>query len=176
VDIQEQWEKALKKTEILRPSVRPLETYQSTQVPYVFLAESSVNRGDTVVRKGEVTVEKPSIVLPFNMPFFEGFEFEKEMEVSEDFLQSFFLVRGIHFPSFRYNNKTSSLDIYEGSLSEAVKHHRERLEREEDARTGMLCGPEGVWPFSVLLFVCMQAHRAAEGDIRRLFEDYRRGL
>lgn len=177
MNIQDGWEKAEKKTEIIRPRIQPLHTFQSTVIPYVFLSKSKINPGDTVVRKGEVIVRKPSIVLPQNMPQFEGFKFEEEMAMDEDLLKSFFLVRGISFPSMKYDNKTFSMDVFEGGLSKAVKHFTERFQREEDVETGLLTGPEDTWPLSVLIFVCGQASRAAETDVKKLFDEAeRRGL
>ncbi len=172
--IQDAWEKALKKTDIVRPRVQPLHSYESTRIPYVFLAASSVNSGDTVVRKGEVIVEKPSIILPFNLPQFEGFEFEGESDFKQDFLNTFFLVRGVSFPSFKYNNQTSGIDVHEGKVSSAIKSYMEKFQREEDVHSGLLTGPEDVWQFSVLLFVGGQIARSAEGDIRRLMDDYKK--
>ena len=68
MDIHKSWEKALKRTEIIRPRVQPLHAFESTHLPYIFLGESSVNTGDSVVRKGEVLVEKPALVLPPSTP------------------------------------------------------------------------------------------------------------
>ncbi len=175
MNIQDSWEKALKKTEIIRPRVQPLHTFSETRLPYIFLSESAINRGDTVVRKGEVAVEKPAIVLPSNMPQFEGFEFEKDLHVSEDTLKTFFLVRGVSFPSFKYNNKTASTEVYEGSLSRALEHHRAALAQNEDVHSGLVTGPEDCWQLSVILFVCTQISRSAESDIRRLLDDFRPG-
>jgi hypothetical protein len=174
MNIQDSWEKALKRTEIVRPRVTPLETYAATIVPYTFLAESSINIGDTVVRNGEVSVEKPSIVLPFNLPQFEGFQFEEDLKVNEDLLKSFFLVRGISFPSFKYNNRTSSVDIYEGKLSQAVEHFARQHHEKEDVNSGVIVGPEDAWQFSVLIFVCSQMARSAGNDVKRLFDDMKR--
>ena len=174
MNIQDGWEKALKQTEIVRPRVQSLHTFEVTRLPYVFLAESSVNSGDTVVRKGEVLVERPALVLPFNRPQFEGFDFEESLHVQEDLLTSFFLVRGVSFPSLKYNNKTDSLDIHEGRLSKTLGHYTTLLHREEDVHTGLVTGPEDVWQFSILIFVGSQVIRSAEGDIRKLFEDYKR--
>lgn len=174
MNIQDAWEKALKKTEIIRPRVQPLQTYSATQVRYVCLSESSVNSGDTVVRRGEVHVEKPSIVLPFNLPQFEGFEVDEGSPFDEDGLRNFFLVRGISFPSFKYNNRTSSLEVFEGGLSKAIEHHKQQMQRDEDVQTGLVAGPEDCWQFSVLIFVCGQVIRSADGDIRRLLDDWGR--
>ena len=68
MNLQDAWEKALRKTEIVRARVLPLETFTQTRLPYIALAEAEVNRGDTVVRKGEGLVEKPSPILPPNPP------------------------------------------------------------------------------------------------------------
>ena len=173
MDIHESWEKALKQTEIIRPRVQPLSTFEATQIPYIFLAESIVNHGDTVVRKGEVTVEKPTIILPPYMPQFEGFEFEEKFAGAEDYLTTFLLVRGIKFPSMKYENKVNSLDIYEGKLQAATDHFSKMFQKQENVSAGLVIGPEDCWQFSVLVFVCTQALRSAEGDIRKIFDRYR---
>ena len=175
MSIQENWEKALKKTEVIRPRVMPLHTFATTHVPYVFLAESAVNTGDTVVRKGEIAIERPAIILPPNMPQFDGFEFDDEAShLNEEFLKSFFLVRGVTFPSYKYNNKTQSVDIYEGRLSQAIEHYLGSHARDENTHSGLISGPEDVWQLSVLIFVCGQVARSADGDVRRLMDDLRR--
>lgn len=174
MDIQELWEKALKGTEIIRPRIQPLMTFESTRLPYIFLAESAVNTGDTVVRKGEVVVEKPSLILPSNLPQFEGFDFEKNLQTSRDVLTNFLLLRGVRFPSFRYNNKVESLDVCEGKLSKAIDEYSKQLAKAENVSTGLLIGPEEAWPFSVLIFICTQVIRSADRDIQKLLEILRR--
>ena len=52
MDIDQLWEKAQRKTEIIRGRVKGLSTFHSTQVSYLFLAESSVNEGHTIIREG----------------------------------------------------------------------------------------------------------------------------
>ncbi len=172
MDIHDSWEKALKATEIIRPRVQPLQTFESTQIPYIFLAESLVNYGDTVVRRGEVTVDKPSIILPPHLPQFEGFEFDKEFSGVEDYLTTFLLVRVIRFPSMKYENKIASLDIREEKLAKAVEFFSRELQRQENVSTGLVIGPEDCWQFSALIFICGQITRSADGDIRKLFERF----
>ncbi len=168
MNIEEAWEKALKHTEIIRPRVKPLDTFKATHLPYVFLAESSVNMGDCVVRKGEVLVEKPSIILPPDSPQLDGFDFEDALKFQQDMIINFLLVRGIGLPSFRYNNKTCSLDIFEGRLSKAIEKYTHELQKEENVTSGLIIGPEDSWQFSVLIFVCMQILRSADNDIKNL--------
>lgn len=174
MNIQDGWEKALKNTRIIRSRAQELQTFSDTTVSYVFLAEALVNRGDTIVRKGEVLVEKPAIIMPSNLPFFEGFDFEKEFGSGQDMVTNFLLVRGVAFPSMKYNNKTNKLEIYDGRIEKAIEYHSDMMQRKEDVYSGLVVGPEDCWQFSVLIFLCSQIVRSADGDIRRLMEYFRK--
>ena len=172
MDFDSIWKKALANTEIIRSRVQALMTLSDTRVPYVFLSESSINEGDTVVRKGEVVVRKPSLLIPPNNPQFSGFEFGGDKNFNENSLINFLLIRGVTIPSMYYNNQTSSLDIYEGSLSQAIKEYAESLQQQENVTTGLIAGPEDCWQFSLLIFICSQIAKNAEHDIRKLLKDY----
>ena len=175
MNFYEAWTRALKETDIIRTRVSSLQTFADTRVPYVFLSPSSINDGDTVVRKGEIVIQRPALVLPPNVPQFEGFEFEKGEGETDGSVINFLLVRGVSIPSLKYNNQTSSLDIFEGDVFRAVSFFANQLEREEDVVTGLMAGNEETWQFSVLIFICSQIARNTELDLRRLMEDYRRG-
>lgn len=173
MDIHQLWEKTLKSTQIIRPRVQALQVHGTTHLPYVFLAESSINRGDTVVRKGEVMVDEPRLVLPSHLPQFEGFDFEEEWKSAQNYLMNFLMVRGIRFPSHKFENKTAQLDVFEGDLSKSVPHFRKLLEHQENVSTGLVIGPEDCWQFSVLVFIASQVMRQADGDIQRLLDEFR---
>ena len=79
MNFEKMWGKALKHTEIVRARIQALSMLGDTHVPYVLLSESSINVGDTVVRKGEVLVQKPSLIIPPNNPQFKGFDFALEL-------------------------------------------------------------------------------------------------
>ena len=172
MDIEELWSKALKQTEIIRARMQDLATFEATSLPYIFLAESGLNPGDTVVRKGQILVERPSLIFP--SPQFQGFEFEQELHVSEDAMLNFLLVRGVRFPSLRYRHELSSLDLREGSLQQAIEAYGESLAQAEDIHTGLVIGPEEAWQCSVLILVGRLVIRSAEGDVRRLLESWRK--
>ena len=174
MDIQALWERALKRTEILRMRLQDLATFEATAVPYVFLAESALNQGDTVVRKGQVLIEHPSIVLPTLSPRFEGFEFEPEWHLGENALTTFLLMRGIQFPSLKYRHQLSSLDVVERSLKEAVQEFKTQLTMSEDITTGLVLGPEDAWQFSILILVGALVVRSAPGDLRRIFDAWKK--
>ena len=174
MDIQELWDKARKHTEILRMRLADLSTFDATAVPYTFLAESSLNPGDTVVRKGQVLIERPAIVLPGFSPQFEGFAFDTDLHVSEDAVTTLLLVRGIQFPSLKYRHQISSLDVFEASLQKAITHFTDQLTTAEDIKTGLVIGPEDTWQFSLLLLVGAMVVRSAEGDLRRILDAWRK--
>ena len=174
MDIYETWDKALKHTEIIRSRLQTLMTFQETRVPYIFLSESTINLGDTVVRKGEVLVEKPSIILPPNIPQFEGFELGEAFPGSEDKFLNYLLIRGISLPSLKYNNRTHALDLFEGKLSSAIKHYESFLQQKENVSAGLLTGPEDCWQFSVMIFICSQIAKNAETDFRRIRDEYKK--
>lgn len=174
MDIEKAWKHALKHTEIVRSRIQSLGTTSDTKVPYVLLSESTINMGDTVVRKGMVVVERPSLIVPPNNPQFKGFNFEDVVENTENSLINFLLVRGISIPSMRYDNKINSLDIYEGKLSTAIKHYNKKLQMEENIISGLIAGPDDCWQFSLLIFICSQIARNADQDIRRLLEEHRK--
>ena len=174
MNIQDSWDKALHKTDIVRPRVQSLSTTAATHLPYILLSSSAINPGDTVVRTGEVIVEKPSLILPFFLPQFEGFDMDEEEEIDEDLLTTFLMVRGVQFPSMKYNNKTSSIEVFEGKLNKAVQHFGERLARAEDVHSGLVIGPEDAWQFSLLIYISSQISKNADRDIRRLMDERRK--
>ena len=174
MDLYELWDTARKRTEILRMQLQDLATFEQTLVPYIFLGESSMNSGDTVVRQGSVLIAKPSLILPNFSPQFEGFDMSEALHVSPEALTTFLLVRGLQFPSLKYRHQLSSLDVYEGSLQQGIRHYQDRLTAAEDIRTGMVIGPEEAWQFSVLLLTGALVVRSAEGDLRRIVEAWRK--
>lgn len=174
MDIEALWDKARKRTEILRMRLQDLATFETTAAPYIFLGESSLNPGDTVVRKGQVLIERPSIVLPGFSPQFKGFEFERELHLNDDALATFLFVRGVQFPSLKYHHQLSTLDVLAGSLQQAVDRFTDQLQRAEDTTTGLVVGPEDAWQFSVLLLVGALVIRSVDGDLRRILEEWRK--
>ncbi|MCK5451131.1 MAG: hypothetical protein KAI70_05145 [Candidatus Omnitrophica bacterium] len=173
MDIEQYWEKAQKKTEIIRGRAKALPTFQAARVPYIFLAESAVNEGNTVVRKGKIIIEKPMILLPEDLPQFDGFDFEDEMDLEQGTLQMFFLMRGIRFPSLKYNHRVDRLDLDEDGLSKCIEKYKKELERKENVNTALIIGPEDCWQFSILIYMGSLVGRCVRNDIMNLMDKFR---
>ena len=172
MDSTSAWEQALRETNIIRSRVIGLQTFGETQVPYILLSPSTINEGDTVVRTGEVLVHRPSLILPPNIPQLEGFNFEDEDSFKEDTIINFLMIRGITLPSMKYDNKVFSLNVFEGKIEDAIGVYGNRLQREENTSAGLICGPDEVWQFSLLIFICSQIAKNSSTDIRRLLDEY----
>ncbi|MFC1479984.1 hypothetical protein ACFL5Y_00865 [Candidatus Omnitrophota bacterium] len=173
MDIEQLWEKAQEKTEIVRGRVKGLPTFESARVPYIFLAESVVNEGHTVIRRGKIIIEKPLILLPEDLPQFEGFNFKEDLDIDQGAMQMFFLMRGIRFPSLKYNNTVETLDLEEMSLAKCVGKHKKRLEIKENVKTALILGPEDCWQFSILIYMASLVGRCARNDIMNLMDRFR---
>ncbi len=173
MNLEKQWEKAIKNTEIKRQKLQNLNTFKVTELPYLLLGESKVNIGDSVIRKGKISIDKPILVLPDHFPQFKGFDFKKELEINEDTMRSFLLMRGIRFPSLKYNNELYSLDVIEKSLKDAIKHYLELLKRKEDIKTGLIVGPEDCWQFSLLIYVATLVTKSVGSDIKNIIDKFR---
>lgn len=176
MDLEDKWKKAVSKTEIVRARMTNLLTFKATELPYIFLAESIVNSGDTVVRKGSVTVERPLLILPENFPQFEGFDFKKDLHVNDDSLRTLLIMRGISFPSLKYQNVTSSIDVIEGSLSRSIKDNEDLLQKKEDLTSGLIMGPEDCWQFSILLYIAAMVTKSAASDIKKVLEKFKKDI
>lgn len=175
MDIEALWKRALEKTEIHRLRLQNLETFEDTLVPYILLSESSVNPGDTVVRQGKVLIQKPALVIPPQSPQFEGFDFDLPDGMGEQSLSMFLYMRGIQFPSMRYQHEIASLDLIEDSLKKAIACYQDRLARREDTKTGLMSAPEDAWQLSLLILVGALVSRSAGTDIQRIVEKWNRG-
>ena len=175
MDLEEKWERALRETRVLSSRLRSLLSLESTELPYVCLAESSVNIGDTVVRQGKVVAHRPLIIVPsYHYPQFEGFDFQENLKVNPETVRRLLLMRGVSFPSLKYRNEIHTVDVYEGHLDRAIAHYSDRLERREDTHSGLIAGPEDCWQLSVIIYVATLSIRSAPNDLEKLLEEFRR--
>ena len=173
MDINQAWNKAFRETEIIRYRVQSLMTFKDTLIPYIVLSESSINVGDTIVRSGEVLVERPSLILPPNNPQLKGFDLEMDTVLKNDSFINFLLIRGISLPSLKYDNQTHELNVHEDRLSNAIHYYHNKLLKEENVHSGLIVGPEDCWQLSVFIYTCTQIVRNSQEDIKKLLKKYK---
>lgn len=158
-------------TSIVRSRKNLLYTFGSTRLPYVVVTASPQSEGEVLVRRGEVTAERPKIAIP-DQPFqFDGFDLK---DGDEDLVQVM-LARRIEMPPAKYVNKSDSTTSEKGTIGAAVERAANRLDRENDIRTALIVTPENVWNLAVLLYVGSQVARSAESNVSEHFERLRLG-
>lgn len=173
--LEELWYEALKETEIVRLPIKRLMTFDVSTFEYVFLAPSLVNKGDTIVRTGKIQVDRPNLVLPKNMPSFEGFTIEETQEpITDSELATFFYARGVSFPSLQYKNEQYELDLFEGSVARAEKVYREKVQQAEKISTAIVIGVDTSWQFSVILVACHMIDSQVDADLKAILDRMRR--
>lgn len=157
--------RAHNETRIVRTRKNDLFTFGATRLPYVFLAESLLNSGDIVVRRGEVTVDRPKIMTLRDLPQFEGFDFGDDPV-------PVFMSRGIHLPAMKYENKHTSLAVEQGPMERALEKAVNLLDQESDSRSGVLIGPEDLWALSLVHYVGFMIVRSAPSNLGEYFERF----
>lgn len=157
---------AQQQTEILRTRKSDLFTFGTTRLPYVFLAESLINQGDTIIRRGEINTEKPSLILGDNLPSFEGFS-DDEADHKQ---MSFVFGRGFQFPSLSYQNQSMQMEVVAKELHALSDEIQEELEQQRDSKTAVIQGPEDSWAFSLLIYAGEMTRRSAPGNIKDMMD------
>ena len=172
MDLEEVWQKALRNTQIIRMRLAKLDISSGSELPYIFLAESEVNIGDTIVRRGKVNVNKPLIYLSDGSPQFYGFDFEENLKINTETIKTFLFMRGINFPSLKYMH-SSQIELHEGSLQDAISKYTNLLAKEENVDTGLIAGFADYWQFSVLVYVANLVIKSAPDNIKKFLKKLR---
>lgn len=162
---------AVRNTKILRSRKNHLFTFGNTILPYIILANSSINLGNCIIRTGEVVVEKPQILVANDLTSFEGFESEKN-DKELDQVRFALMSRGILLPQMNYKNSTQRLNVISDKLEVAVEREMNRLEDANDSRTGVIQCNEDTWNLALLHYVLTQIARSSSSNMQEYFERY----
>lgn len=169
MSIEEDFARAVHETEIHRGRRSRLLTVGSTELPYILLNRSVVNKGDTVVRRGILRVQEPAILLLQNPHQFEGFGDE-----NGDRHEAMVAIgRLAHFPPAHYSNRQVQMDVVDGELDRVLLDVEHRLDATHDEKTGVLSGPVEVWHFSLMVYVGQIVRQSAGGDFQDLIRRLR---
>jgi len=163
--------KAISRTKILKSRKNLLFTFGNTILPYLIIADSSINKGHTVVRRGEVNVERPRIFFAGEEAIFEGFEFGKD-DNDIDNIKYALMCRGISFPNLTYKNSTTSLEVLNSKSDDVIYKSLNELEDVNDIRTSVIVCDESLWNLSLLHYVFTQVIRSSSSNLKEYMERY----
>jgi hypothetical protein len=162
--------RATDETQLLRTRKNDLYTFGATSLPYIFLAHSAINEGDTIVRRGEIQTEKPAILFGGDQQsHFEGFEEEGHEELRVLFMRAF------KMPNLNVQNQDMHLDVVSKELEELGDQFMNDLDRENDSRTAVIRGPEDLWGISLLIYAGEMTRRSAPGNMKEIMKREQRG-
>ena len=170
MEMEEAFKLAQEDTKFIKERKNLLYTFGATRLPYICISQDRENADFVTVRSGEVLADKPQIAIPGEMFSFEGFEELKEMFEDEPFVA---LARRISIPPSKYVNKAESTERAPAPMSEVIQRVVNKLENDNDVRTGVISAPDQVWSLSVLLYVGSQVARSAQSNVQEHFEHMR---
>eukprot|EP00871_Galdieria_phlegrea_P004422 jgi/Galph1/4981/GphlegSOOS_G3654.1 len=162
--IAEDFADAWFKTHIHRRRKEQLLITEATELPYIILSPAEMNKNETAVRKGKVTVEQPQIILPGQSRRIADFS-KLEEEKFRDIKNSLILGRLIKFPAGRYRHLSYALDINPVSVKVLTEEWFTRLEQENDGVTGLVSTCAQNWQLALLVYIAQTVGRSMYSDI-----------
>jgi hypothetical protein len=162
---EQRWARAQDQTKIHRTRKHDLYTFGATALPYIFVAESSINTGDCIIRKGEIKTEKPALFLGGDSGSqFEGFSEE------EDSNDTLLFARAFRFPNLNVANQGMTMDVVTRELHGLCDEVMTDLEAERDSRTAVLEGPEDLWGLGLLIYASEMTKRSAPNNVKDMMD------
>ena len=162
----DQFEHALKETEVIRRANRKLYTFTSTTINYTIgteLAEKIL----VEVRKGKVTVEKPAVIAPSYLAenYLEGFE-EEQAEQIQMLLKKF----GLRALRYKYKNKTEDTKIISGRIENVIDRIKSEIDARDDNLAVLIKGVPEMWGISLMKYVIELISTSFPGNVKELEE------
>lgn len=142
-------------TEVLRPPKQHLATFGVTNIHYYLLTEPSYAEliGDvreTVVREGQISVERPKIVTPYYLlSLFDGFEHGRE------FAQYLAETYGAQSPGllYSYRHELDDTNVVSDPVPVVAGRIEELLDQENRPLSAVVRGVDHLWDISLMKFI-----------------------
>ena len=173
-DIERRLKEAAQTTRIVRRREHSLYTFGNTKLPYAFFAASD-KANQAVVRKGNVLVERPQIMLPGTGASFEGFgniDFDNAGGSVSIFAA---ISRLIRLPSLRYIHDSASKELIAKSAKGAADSAANDAEARGDSHLAVLEGRDELFLYSLMLYVGEMVARSAGDNVSEYLEHMKRG-
>ena len=170
---EEQFKACWQKTEVIREYEKMLYTFGDMTLPYIFVAEHRGYPDRTLVRKGIVYIQKPSIVLPGRS---QGPEFKDGFEHSDALPpDAIYIMRSMGLPYSQITNKQLAKDEIEyGRLQAVIDQFSDKLTEHEDTDTGLIKGLMAGADISLMRYALGLMLKSAPENVRQFFDHFRR--
>ena len=169
----DQFKDCWQRTEVIREYEQMLYTFGDMTLPYIFVAEHTQFPDRTLVRRGVVYIQKPSIVLP-GQPggpaFTEGFEHSNAIPPN-----AVYVMRSMGLPYSQVTHKQIAGDEIEyGHLQAVIDRLGESLHRHDDTDTGLIKGLMAGADISLMRYAMGLMLKSAPQNVRQFFDHLRR--
>lgn len=174
----EQIHEVIRRTVVLRQPKQLLATFGHTRLRYFIVSEPSyadLLRGDsgdddrepteTVVREGELIVERPQIITPtYLLNLFQGFAHGRE------FAEYLIETNGAQSPGLMYSYRQTPEGTSVVSDPPKIVAGRiiDQLEREEKSLAAVIYGEDGLWDISLMKFAHDLTVKSLSKNVREL--------
>jgi hypothetical protein len=144
---------AIQNTEVLRLPRQSLATFGTTNVNYYLLTKpvyaELINKEETIIREGRISVGRPKIVMPSYLAKLEGFG-----ENARRYLEAVMREYGPHVPGllYSYKNEPKGLTIVSDELDVVAGRLNERIDKEGDRLAAVIKGVDEIWDVSLRKF------------------------
>lgn len=166
MDKRQQFEQALKNTEIVRPVKHSLYTFSTTPVNYNVVTQVT-DKILVEVRHGKILAEKPVIIAPASVAeeSTEGFD-EEQAEYIEMMLKKL----GLRALRYKYRNETMDIKLLSGRIEAVLERIKKELNNRGDTLTAVIKGVPGAWGISVMKCVIQMIAESFPGNVKELEE------
>lgn len=166
-------------TQVIRPPRQHLATFGVTNIRYYLVTEPSYADllGDvpglateepgreTVVREGEIHVERPKIVTPYYLVnLFQGFDHGREYA---EFLSETY---GPQSPGllYSYRHDLSDTNVISDSLPVVVERLEKQIDEHQSTLAAIVRGVDSLWDISLMKFVYDLTVSSLGSNVREL--------
>lgn len=161
---------AIDRTRVLRPPRQTLATFGTTRLNYYLLtapiyAEPREAGGETVVREGCVTSERPRVITPTYLINLEGFG-----DNARRYLEMLRRKHGPHAQGifYKYKNEAKQPSIVSNNIESVAEHLNQQINKANDPLFAIITGVDELWDVSLMKFIYEFTSGSLESNIREL--------
>jgi len=144
-----------------------LFTFGHSDLPYFLVTHADSESATVSVRKGQVKIDRPQIITPYNaQPEFQNF-FENADD--EDYVQ-FLLSRTAAFSNLKLSNQSGPAKIVTDTVAEAVARLNRQLDNEEEEHVAIISAPPTLAGMAILRYAAERIMSSAPDNIQELRE------
>ena len=157
MDVSPEWMKSVEQTYVIKFPTQHLATFGITSVDYFVVTEpiytamdASKRELESVVRKGKVISEQPSLITPTYALNLDGFS-ESAYEYMRSAAQSY----GPNSPGilYQYRNESENLEIVGGIPAEVANRISTDLKAKKNDLSVVIVGIDEFWDVALMKFI-----------------------